>query len=119
MALSAADGRIRWQVPGSDMLPALLNGESDVLCSGSVRGNVTAMNVLNDSARWRVSIGWHSVVYGSSHRAECFMWLLQMTHAQRSIRTQDTIRWWAMVGDAGVPPVMPVSTTILVTGLLQ
>jgi hypothetical protein len=62
VALSAADGTVRWYAPGSDTLPALQGGDDETLYTGSASGMVMALNATDGRARWRAAVGQQSAI---------------------------------------------------------
>ncbi len=61
VALSAATGALRWQVPGGDTLTALLSADANVVYTGGMSGMVTAVDI-DGKTRWRVVLGERSPV---------------------------------------------------------
>lgn len=62
VALSTADGRMRWQTAGSDTLSALQTGDDGTLYTGSASGMVTALNATEGRARWHAFVGHPSAI---------------------------------------------------------
>lgn len=119
VALSTADGRIRWQVSGSDTLPSLLDGNGRVLYSGGASGTVTAMNGASGRALWRVSIGRQSAILRLvASEDTLFVAAADGTCAAIDERTGRT-HWQAAGGDASASTATPVPTVVLVASLPQ
>lgn len=119
VALSTADGRMRWQAPSSDTLPALHEDGDGTLYTGSASGVVTALNATDGRARWRAFVGQQGAVLGLVS-ARGTLYVATADGACASI-DQDTghIRWQAAGGDAGTSPAESLPTTILVADLSQ
>lgn len=62
VALSTADGRMRWQAPGSDTLSALQADDDGTLYTGSASGTVTALNAPDGQVRWRAGVWQQSAI---------------------------------------------------------
>lgn len=62
VALSTADGRMRWQAPGGDTLSALQTDGDGTLYAGDASGMVTMLNATDGRAGWRAGVGQQSAI---------------------------------------------------------
>ncbi|HEU5348081.1 MAG TPA: PQQ-binding-like beta-propeller repeat protein [Ktedonobacterales bacterium] len=119
VALSAMDGRVRWQASGSNTLPALQtagDGTDSTLYTGSDSGVVTALHATDGRARWHAAVWQQSAIL----RFVATQGTLYVATPDGTCTAMDQntghVRWQAVGGDASLSPAIPVPTTILVTG---